>query len=168
MQHTHKHKKVRARPYCNVGWLCGWLTVVYLKEHGAVAVADKLLGGLDGLPNSEHVHAVHLQACSESSISITHHAHTRRATRRATAGAKQSAQIQRSGLGAKGTLAWDDAASTGVVLWVGRRSVGGCAHAVLVVLAHENHGQVPELGQVGSFPDLRTRNSTLCQPGSPL
>jgi len=41
-----------------------------------------------------------------------------------------------------------------VVLCVGGSAVGGGAHAVLVVFADEDHGQLPESGHVDGFEEL--------------
>jgi hypothetical protein len=47
-----------------------------------------------------------------------------------------------------------DGITASVIGGVGRRSLGRCAHTILIVLANENARQVPELGHVECFEDL--------------
>ena len=48
----------------------------------------------------------------------------------------------------------DGAAAHGVIVVVAGVARGGGAHAVVVVLGHKHHGQVPQLGHVRGLPDL--------------
>ena len=50
--------------------------------------------------------------------------------------------------------AWDRPTTHGVVQVVTGGAVGGGAHAVLVVLYGEHHGEAPQLRHVGGLPDL--------------
>mmetsp|Transcript_35624 Transcript_35624/g.70836 ORF Transcript_35624/g.70836 Transcript_35624/m.70836 type:complete len:257 (+) Transcript_35624:129-899(+) len=55
----------------------------------------------------------------------------------------------------------DGATTHGVVVVVTGVSGGGSAHAVVVVLCDEDHGQVPQLRHVSSFPDLSLVSGTI-------